>query len=124
MFGEDPFDRIVREFFGEGRGLRESDDWIRGEEEERNIDIIQTNDYVYAVFELPGYSEKDIDVTIKGNELRISAKASLVESADEYISQKLSNGVVITKFLPKYVEPKGYNSTFRNGVLELCFKKK
>lgn len=124
MFGEDPFDRIVREFFGDTRGFKESNEWIRGEEEERNIDLIQTNDYVYAIFELPGYTKKDINVTVKGNELRISAKANLAESADEYISQKLSNGTIITKLLPKYIEPKGYNLTFKNGVLELCFKKK
>ena len=129
MFGnDDPFDSLVREFFGENRqrgfSNNRDDEWIQGEEEDRNIDLIQTNDYVYAIFELPGYKKEEVSVNIQGNELIIKAKAVATESQEEYISEKLSNGIILTKLFPKFVSSKGFKTTFRNGVLEICFKKK
>lgn len=125
MFNDDPFDRIVREFFGNSGFRDDSSNWIKGEEEDRNIDFIQTDDYVYLVFELPGYSEQDVKVDIKGNEINVSAKKSkLKESHGDYVSQKLANGIFINKLLPKFIVPRNFKTTFRNGILELCFKKK
>lgn len=125
MFDEDPFERIAREFFGANRDLSSSGNgFIESEEEDRNIDFVQTDDYIYVVFELPGYKEGDVDVSIRGNELRVLARSKVTESGDEYIARKLRDGVSITKLLPKFVVPKGYKTSFRNGVLEICFKKK
>lgn len=125
MFSDDPFDRLAREFFGASGGISSSDNgFIENEEEERNMDFVQTDDYVYVVFELPGYREQDIEVSIKGNELRILAQGKATESSDEYIASKLHDGVSITKLLPDYIIFTNYKTTFRNGILELCFKKK
>jgi HSP20 family protein len=125
MFGDDFFDRIEREFLGSGFSRAQgSDSFMKGEEEERNIDFIQTNDYVYVIFELPGYKKEEVEVNVKGGELFVTAQARPTESNGEYLSQKLANGESITKFLPKFVVSKGFKTTFRNGILEICFKKK
>ena len=125
MFGEDPFDRIAREFFGANRDLGgQGNGFIENEEEERNIDFVQTENYVYVVFELPGYKEGDVEVSVNGSDLRVLARGKATESHDDYIARKLQDGVSITKLLPKFVVSKGYKTSFRNGVLEICFKKK
>lgn len=122
-FDNDPFESILREFFG-GRRASSSEDIIQGEEEERNIDFIENKDKVFLIFELPGYSQGDITVSLNGNNIKIIAKRKPVEDEDNYISQKLSNGVNFNKMLPKFVKTKNYSKTFRNGVLEIGFDKK
>lgn len=65
FFDDNPFDSIVREFFGENprRGYRRRN-IIRGEDEEQVIDLIESDDKVYLIFELSGYNEEDIFVEV------------------------------------------------------------
>lgn len=126
-FSDDPFDSIVREFFGRDpfrQADSKSNKILSSEDDQRMIDYIEDEIYAYTIFELPGYDEKDITVSIKGHELSIKAKKKVEESVDNYIAQKLNRGITITKTLPKNLITKGYESHFRNGVLEICFKKK
>lgn len=125
-FDEDPFENILREFFGRdsfGR-TKVKNNIISGEEDERNIDFIQTDAYVYLIFELPGYKKEDISVNIRGQELIIKAKSKEGFEKESYVHQKMNTGMSITKLLPKFVITKGYKTTFNNGILEICFKKK
>ncbi len=73
----DQFESIVKEFF-EGRtsriGRDNYEEIIESEKEERVIDFIQDENYIYLIFELPGYNEKDISISIKGGELEIITK--------------------------------------------------
>ena len=117
----DPFDRLVREFFG-GRA-RSRDDVIQGEEDERSIDFIETKNYLILVFEMPGYTEKDVDVNVNGSNLKVSASRKSKETDDDYIASKLLHGIEFSKKLPSYVNPKKYNKTFKNGVLEIKFER-
>jgi len=122
FFGEDPFDSIIREFFG--RTPRRNGTFISGEEEDRNIDFIEGNDYVYFIFELPGYNEEDINISIKGRELQIRVRKKITENVQAYLSRKLSQEVSITKNIPNFISPKRYKHTMKNGVLEIVFNKK
>ncbi len=128
-FGEDPFDEIVREFFGKdiGRARRPYSETVyKGESEERQIDFVEDEKKIYFVFELPGYSEEDVSVSIKGNTLEVKAgkKESETESVQNYLTQKLINGLVIKKTLPNYAKTKTMEHTINNGVLEVVFDKK
>jgi len=51
---EDPFENIVREFFGDSR-LQPSEKMIQTEREERIIDFVETENKIFVIFELPGY---------------------------------------------------------------------
>jgi len=127
LFNNDPFEEIVREFFGGNqRQISRPQDFIQGEEEERNIDFIEDNGYLYLIFELFGYNEKDIIVNVKGQELEIIARKNNndIEKVQDYLTEKLGDGIAIKKILPEFVSPKNFKYTIRNGILEVIFSKK
>ena len=121
---DDPFENVVREFFGQRPGLHSSENIIKGEDDERIIDFIETKDKLFLVFELPGYSKKDIKVDIRKKEIEIIAKKNSFENVQEYLSRKLKEGEYFKKILPNFVNPKKVNYTFKNGVLEIYFEKR
>ncbi|MFW6233237.1 MAG: Hsp20/alpha crystallin family protein [Nanoarchaeota archaeon] len=127
FFGNDPFDEIVREFFG--RDIEKSPEKntiIKGESEERDIDFIEDEKKIYIIFELPGYNEKDISVIIKGRslEIKIKKQEENLEGAQDYLIKKLTNERVIQKTLPNNVKTKNFDYSIKNGVLEIVFNKK
>lgn len=124
FFEEDPFENIVRDFFGQRSNLHSSENIIKGEDDERIIDFIETKDKLFLVFELPGYSEKDIKVDITKKEIEITAKKNNLENIQEYLARKLSRGEYFKKILPSFVNHKKVNHTFKNGVLEIYFEKR
>lgn len=121
----DPFESIVREFFGNLpiRGGGRGHQFISGEDEDRVIDFVEDENNIYLVFELPGYLEKDISVIIKGRELEITAHKSNGEDIQDYLHQKLRRELHLKKQLPNFVNPKNFSYTMKNGVLEIVFIK-
>ncbi len=125
FFDDDPFEEIVREFFG-GTPSRVSSNGqkiISGEDEERKIDFVETPKEFFIVFELQGYEKEDVSLEIVGNKLVVHAKKKQSEKMEDYMARKLFQGLEITKVLPKFIKTKNYKHTFRNGVLEIAFKK-
>ena len=123
----DQFEDIVREFLGGGNSRIRRDNYeeiIEGEEEERVIDFIEDENYVYLIFELPGYSEKDISISIKGRELEIIVKKKSIGEVQDYLIEKLNNGLFIKKRLSNFIKTKNFKHTLKNGVLEIVFIKK
>lgn len=123
----DPFEDIIREFFGSSSSRRKSnfsdDEFTSGEDEERNIDFIEGKNKFFVVFELPGYDEKDISIKLKGDKLIVDAKKDNTENLERYMADRLLSGVKITKTLPDFIKKKNYDYTFKNGILEVSFKK-
>ena len=125
FFNDDPFEDIVREFFGQRVGReKHPQEIIRGEEDERTIDFIEIENKVFLVFEIPGYSKEDIILNVKKGEVEIIVKKKNLENVQDYLSQKLMQGVYFKKHLPNFVNHKKFNWTFKNGVLEISFNKK
>lgn len=127
FFDDDPFEDIVREFFGHSPGYKERRTrraFSTSEEEDRTIDFVETEDYVYIIFELPGYGEDDISVVVKGNTLELSAKKKNNDGTQDYLQQKLNHGLFIKKTIPNFVNPKKFDYTIRNGILEIKLERK
>ena len=128
FFGDnDQFEDIIREFIGEGNSrIRRGnyEEIIEGEAEEGIIDFIEDENYIYLIFELPGYNEKDILISIKGRKLEIIAKKRSNVEIQDYLMQKLNTGFFIKKNLPSFIKTKNFKHTVKNGVLELVFIKK
>ena len=123
----DQFESIVREFLGGGNSrIRKSnyEEIIESEGEERVMDFIEDENYVYLIFELPGYNEKDISISIRGRELEIIAKKRSIGEIQNYLIQKLNDGFFIKKNLPNFIKTKNFKHTVKNGVLEIVFIKK
>ncbi|HKL23810.1 MAG TPA: Hsp20/alpha crystallin family protein, partial [Candidatus Nanoarchaeia archaeon] len=128
FFGDDPFDEIVREFFGrdlsQQANPQQNGGFIRGEKEERNIDYVEDEKYVYLIFEIPGFSEKDVSVNISGKTIEINTTKSDEAKMQDYLAGKLRKGTQIRKTLPEKVKTKNFQQTIKNGILELTFHKK
>ena len=124
---DDSFENIVRELF-EGRTSRIRKDSygqiVESEKEERVIDFIEDENYVYIIFEIPGFNEKDISILIKGKELEITAKKRNIGEVQNYLMQKLNQGFFIKKNLPNFIKTKNFKHTVKNGVLEIVFIKR
>lgn len=127
FFDDDPFDEILKEFFGE-RGARTvsagARNVVKSEREERIVDYIEEEDNLYFVFEIPGYSEKDIDINVKSNELEVSAIKENPENVQPYLYNKLKKGIFFRKTIPEKVKSKKMTYHFNNGILEIKFPRK
>jgi HSP20 family molecular chaperone IbpA len=123
-FFNDPFDDMVRQFFGEGRGIRRRQ--VRRnayEGEEQELGFIETDETLYITVELPGYTEKDVLIKVKGKELEIVAQKTAEEGIKDYLQRKLAEGVTIVRTLPSHIQTKKWTYTFKNGILEVAFPK-
>ncbi len=121
---EDPFDSIFKEFFGQGRAQRKRyESFTQGEEEERTIDVIETPDHVFLIFEIPGFNLKDIAVTIKERRLEVKAQKQSASQVQEYLLPRLRQGITIKKTLPADLDPKSLSYSYKHGILEVQFNK-
>jgi len=121
-FGDDPFERLAREFFGGSSNAGE--EFIQTEQEVKSLDLIEGKDKVYLIFEFAGFKESEVHVEISRDEIIVTTSRKILEGEDEYISEKLATTKSIRKKLPGIIKTKKYAKTFRNGVLEIVFDKK
>jgi HSP20 family protein len=80
-------------------------------EREPIVDIFEEDDMITVMVELPGVLEKDITWEVEDNILTIGASTSNRNYFKEII-------------LPKPVEKKGAELTYRNGILEIKLRQK
>jgi len=123
--GSDPFQDIMNEFFGNRRGPRTSSsrNVVRGEKEEREIDYIEEENFVYFVFEFPGFRKEDIEIKIKGDTLNVLVEKKNVGEIKDYLKDKLLKAISFSKRIPVKIK-KELNYTFNNGVLEVRMVRK
>lgn len=123
-FDNKPFEEIINEFFEHSSGVKDKRTIIRGEEEDRNIDFIETRSKIYVVFELPGYREKDITLNVIKNDIEIKIQKKDSESIQTYLTKKLRRGIFFRRTLPEFVNSKKFKYSMKNGILEVIFEKK
>jgi HSP20 family molecular chaperone IbpA len=123
FFGDDSFDEMVNELFG-GRPTTRRKRVLSGEQEERVIDFIEEDKNIYFVFELSGYSFEDVTVNIRNHEIEVNAVKEKLSDVQPYLKEKLVSGTNFKKELPGFVKHKEFQKTFKNGVLEVKFKRK
>lgn len=125
-FGDDFFDEIEKAFFGNSYSrprTSSSGNVVQGEREERIIDYIEEEEEIYFVFELPGFREKDVNVLLKGNTLNVEVSKKDFSGVRPYLKEKLSQKISFSKEIPVKVE-KNFEKNFKNGILEVKFKRK
>ncbi|BAB65551.1 archaeal heat shock protein Hsp20 [Sulfurisphaera tokodaii] len=84
---------------------------IVSEEREPLVDVIEKNDEVRVIAEVPGVNKDQIKVKISGNKLIIQAQG---EDRKYYKEVEL----------PTEVDDKSAKATYNNGVLQVILKKK
>lgn len=89
------------------------------------VDILETDDALLLVSDLPGVEESGVDVTVEKNILTI--KGTIKEEAPtgfELIHEEYGIGDYERSFtLPNEIERDGIQATIRDGVLKLTLPK-
>lgn len=90
-------------------------------------DIYETKDNLFVKVEIPGLTEKDIDITVEANVLTIQGERKIEEEKEEkgYYRMERAYGKFLRAFtLPPNVLTEKVIATYNNGVLELTLPKK
>ena len=122
--------RAFELFNGRGRADgHDLEDWLRAESEVLHpvhLDLDESGDAFTVRAEVPGFSAKELDVSVEPHRLMISGKR---ENSEEHTSKKTiykeecSNQIYRAIDLPAEVETSKVTATLKHGVLELSMPK-
>jgi HSP20 family protein len=90
------------------------------------LDVLMTQDALVVDAALPGVKPEDVDISVLGNTLTISARSSSEERREEggYLYQEVRRGSFSRAVtLPSNVRPEAATATFENGMLRLSIPK-
>ncbi len=90
------------------------------------ISVAETNDAFEVTAELPGVDEKDINVSLDGNQLVISGEKKAESTKDEkdwHVEERSYGSFYRSMFLPFEPEEGAVEAHFDKGVLHLAIKK-
>jgi len=128
------FDTISRRayeiFSGKGRTLgRDLEDWFQAEREllrPVNLEVTESGDAFTVKAEVPGFTEKELQVNVESRRLAISGKreSKKEEKKGKTICSEISSDQIMRVLdLPTDVETEKVTATLKNGVLELLLPK-
>lgn len=128
------FDRIARRAFEifEGSGQmsgHDLEDWFKAEGEVLHpvhVNVSETDVSVNVKAEAPGFTAKDLEISIEPQRLTITGKreTSKEEKKGKTVySEKCSDQILRIVELPSEIDADQVTSTFKNGVLELNMPK-
>jgi len=93
---------------------------------EREHDIVETTDSFKIITDFPGYSKDNIDISISGKQVTITAtkESELKEDTDKYhrFGRYFGKSMKVVS-LPDNVNEKDTSAEFVNGVLTVTFSK-
>jgi len=91
-----------------------------------SVDVSENDKEIHISAELPGLDEKDIDLTLSGNNLIIRGekRAEKEEKGEQFYRKETSYGVFHRSIpLPTEVEEDKIEATYRKGVLKIVLPK-
>jgi len=92
------------------------------------VDVRETDDGYFLEADLPGLTEKDLEVRVDGRTLTIESKkeekAEKKEEGQYVIRERRSVSFSRAFTLPEDADAENVEASFKNGVLELSIKKR
>ncbi len=123
----DPLNELVDDLF-KGFFVRPVAFEGRGEAPRMKVDVAEKNGAYTITAELPGVKKDDIQVTIDGAQVTLSAEVKRereVQQDERVLHTERSYGKVTRSFsLPQEVDELKAEAKYREGVLELTLPKK
>jgi HSP20 family protein len=127
-------DAIARRAFSlfERNGFRvghDFEDWLRAESEILHplpTEMVDTEKELIVRAEVPGFTEKEVEVKVEGSRLYISGKREEKKEKEEgklLYSETVNNEIFRCLSLPTEVDPENVKATLSNGVLEVSMPK-
>jgi HSP20 family protein len=128
------YDSIARRAFelfeSNGRGLgRDLEHWFRAESEllhPVHIDLTETEDSLAVRAEVPGFTAKDIEVSIEPSRLTITGKRETREERKDkkiLYQEHCSDQIMRVIDLPAAVDGEKASATIKDGMLEVTLPK-
>ena len=106
---------------------------IEGAEEKQNSifkyksfrnDIIDLEDRIEIIGELPGINKEDIDVDFRGQYLRVKVLSKPVKNEEyKYLLQEIPSGCFYNKYLISNIDIDGITASYENGLLKIVLPK-
>lgn len=122
--------RAYEIFEGNGRNWgREIDDWFKAEMEllhPVHVNITESGDVLEVKAEVPGFNEKEIEVSVEPRRLTITGKreSSKEEKKGKTVyEESCSNQILRVVDLPMAVDADKVTATLKNGILQLTMPK-
>jgi HSP20 family protein len=124
--------RAYEIFEGNGRRFgRDLDDWFRAEMDllhPVHVNVVESGENLEVKAEVPGFSEKEIEVSIEPRRLTITGKRETETTKEEnkgktVYSEFCSNQILRIVDLPASVDAEKTTATLKNGVLQLTMPK-
>jgi HSP20 family protein len=115
------FDELFESFFGNEPTIFQNGDWLPA------LDEIETPSEIVVKAELPGIEEKDISITLSGDQLLIHGekKAEKEEKDKHFRRFERSYGRFERMLtLPPSIDPEKISAAYTNGVLEVHLPKR
>jgi HSP20 family protein len=115
---ESIFDRMLSEL--QAPWDLESTGWVP------SVDLIERDNEVVVRADLPGMSEKDVEVSVQDGvaTIRGERKGESEEKGENcYCSERWAGSFSRSLMLPSGVDPEKSSASFQNGVLEIRFSK-
>ena len=123
----DPLNELVDDLF-KGFFVRPVAFEGRGEAPRMKVDVAEKNGAYTVTAELPGVKKEDIQITIDGAQVTLSAdvkREKEVQNDERILHTERSFGKVTRSFsLPQELDEAKAEAKFRDGVLELTLPKK
>jgi len=110
------FDEFFRDFPLGGSMSDRREDWIP------SVDILEKDDALILRAELPGITEKDIDLKIEGNTLTLKGERKMEDEDNKSNYHRVEGhyGSFLRSFkLPDTVDVEKINAEYKNGVLTI-----
>lgn len=128
------FDAISRRAFeifeGNGRVFEHDiEDWSKAEKEmfhPVHLDLTETDESIVVKAEVPGFNEKELDITVEPTHLTISGKRESnkeEKKGKSVYSESCSNEIFRSVTLPAEVETGKAAATLKDGILQLTMPK-
>ena len=120
IFGD--FDRVLNNLFDEKQVLNKKSP---------AVDISENKETYFLELDLPGFTEKDIEVKVEDNKLNISTVNVEAQDKDakkneetQYLVKERNHSVFSRNFiLPKDADRESISGSFKNGVLTVSIAK-
>jgi len=90
------------------------------------MDVIDRKDEFVLRADLPGLTEKDVEVTVQNGNLSLRGERTEekeTKEGEEYVRERWSGSFSRTLNLPAGVNAEKINASFKNGVLEVHLPK-
>lgn len=116
---QDEVNRLFNDFFGSS-DLPEGVDFVPG------IDVSETKNEIRVKVDLPGLTEKDVEVNLSGDVLSIKGerKEETEEKDENYYRKERMYGSFLRQIqIPKKIKADQVKAKFKNGVLHVILPK-